>query len=89
MIEETRRINNPLNLIKIFLWLPIGLLFATRFIKEENQFVVICFVMAYVLLLTLLTFVIWKPALLAQATDAINLTDDRDATGYFIAKLYV
>ncbi len=74
MIDKTRRIGNPLNLIKYFLLFAISLFFSTKFLKEENQFIVVCFVMGYVLLLTLLTFLIIliKPAVLYSPQDFKN-----------------
>ncbi len=58
MIGKKKRINNPLNLIAVFCGIPLGSIYAIKYVNPELQLVVILFAITYSILLTLLTFVI-------------------------------
>ncbi len=75
MIENTKPIKNPLTLIAIFAGIAeILLTVALKFINQELQYIFICFVIGFPILLIILFFVILilKPGVLYAPSDFKN-----------------
>jgi hypothetical protein len=74
LFEKKQRINNPLTLITIFSGIPIVSIYAIKYVSLELQFIFICFVIGFTVLLTLLTFTIlfFKPEVLYAPNDYRN-----------------
>lgn len=71
MLEKKQRINNPLTLITFLSGIPIVSIYALKYINSELQYIFICFVIGFTVLLTLLTFtiLIFKPEVLYSPND--------------------
>ncbi len=74
MLEKTKRIDNPLKLITIFCGISIASIYAIKYVNSEYQFIFICFVICFTILLTLLTFVVllFRPEVLYAPSDYRN-----------------
>ena len=74
MLGKRNYSNNPLKLITFFGGVPLLSIYAIKYINTELQYFYICSIMGYLLILTIMTFLILllKPEVLYSPSDFKN-----------------